>query len=82
MQYLDFDVYANVTKDLINTAKMIDFMTENKKDPADKPQRQIKKNTQLAPRYEIVELLKTARKAQDILFVHSVLDCAVLPIRI
>ena len=30
MQYLDFDVYANVTKDLINTAKMIDFMTENK----------------------------------------------------
>lgn len=41
-------------------------MTENKKDPADKPQRQIKKNTQLAPRYEIVELLKTARKAQDI----------------
>ena len=41
-------------------------MTENKKDPVVKPQRQIKKNTQLAPRYEIVELLKTARKAQDI----------------
>ena len=41
-------------------------MTENKKDPVVKPQRQIKKNTHLAPRYEIVELLKTARKAQDI----------------
>lgn len=41
-------------------------MTENRKDPAVKPQRQIKKNTQLAPRYEIVDLLKTARKAQDI----------------
>ena len=41
-------------------------MTENRKDPVVKPQRQIKKNTQLAPRYEIVELLKTARKAQDI----------------
>lgn len=41
-------------------------MTENKKDPVAKPQRQIRKNTQLAPRYEIVELLKTARKAQDI----------------
>ena len=41
-------------------------MTENRKDPVVKPQRQIKKNTQLTPRYEIVELLKTARKAQDI----------------
>lgn len=41
-------------------------MTESKKDPVAKPQRHIKKNTQLAPRYEIVELLKTARKAQDI----------------
>lgn len=29
-------------------------------------QRKIKKNTELGPRYEIVELLKTARKAQDI----------------
>lgn len=41
-------------------------MTEKKKDPVNKTQRHIKKNTQLAPRYEIVELLKTARKAQDI----------------
>lgn len=41
-------------------------MTENKKNAVVKPQRQIKKNTQLAPRYEIVELLKAARKAQDI----------------
>ena len=41
-------------------------MTDNKKDAAPKVHRQIKKNTQLAPRYEIVELLKTARKAQDI----------------
>ena len=28
--------------------------------------RKIKKNTELTPRYEIVELLKSARKAQDI----------------
>ena len=41
-------------------------MAEKKKDPVAKPQRQIRKNAQLAPRYEIVELLKTARKAQDI----------------
>lgn len=41
-------------------------MAENKKDTVVKPQRQIKKNTQLAPRYEIVELLKAARKTQDI----------------
>ena len=39
-------------------------MTENTKKAA--PQRKIKKNTELAPRYEIVELLKAARKAQDI----------------
>ena len=29
-------------------------------------QRKIKKNTELGPRYEIVDLLRTARKAQDI----------------
>lgn len=30
MQYLDMDVYANVTEELMKTAKMIDFMKENK----------------------------------------------------
>lgn len=30
MQYLDMEVYYEVTKDLFNAAKMIDFMTENK----------------------------------------------------
>ena len=52
-------------KPLTNSQK-VNFMSENKKDAAPKVQRHIKKNTQLAPRYEIVELLKTARKAQDI----------------
>ena len=41
-------------------------MAETKKDPVAAPQRHIKKNTQLTPRYEIVDLLKAARKAQDI----------------
>jgi len=30
------------------------------------PRRIVKKNTELAPRYELVEQLKAARKAQDI----------------
>lgn len=30
IQYLDMEVYAGVTEDLINTAKMIDFMIANK----------------------------------------------------
>ena len=30
IQYLDIDAYAHITHDLLNAAKMIDFMTENK----------------------------------------------------
>lgn len=39
-------------------------MNEEKK--ASAPHRIVKKNTELAPRYELVEQLKAARKAQDI----------------
>ena len=40
------------------------IMTENTQKAV--VQRKIKKNTELTPRYEVVELLKAARKAQDI----------------
>lgn len=30
IQYLDIDAYEHITQDLLNAAKMIDFMTENK----------------------------------------------------
>ena len=39
-------------------------MSEEKKGSA--PCRIVKKNTELTPRYELVEQLKAARKAQDI----------------
>lgn len=62
------DFYIIIMWSMNNYTKYIkvNFMTQNKKDPVNKPQRQSKKNAQLAPRYEIVNLLKTARKAQDI----------------
>ncbi len=40
-------------------------MDEVKSTPAPTPRRIIKKNTELAPRHELVEQLKAARKAQD-----------------
>jgi len=40
-------------------------MSEEKITPAPAPRRIVKKNTELAPRYELVEQLKAARKAQD-----------------
>ena len=41
-------------------------MSEEKITRAAMPRRIVKKNTELAPRYELVEQLKAARKAQDI----------------
>lgn len=41
-------------------------MNEEKMSSAQTPRRVIKKNTELAPRYELVEQLKAARKAQDL----------------
>ena len=41
-------------------------MKEEKITSAQAPRRIVKKNTELAPRYELVEQLKAARKAQDI----------------
>ena len=40
-------------------------MSEEKNTMAPTPRRIVKKNTELAPRYELVEQLKAARKAQD-----------------
>lgn len=41
-------------------------MSEEKTTLAKAPRRIVKKNTELTPRYELVEQLKAARKAQDI----------------
>ena len=40
-------------------------MSDVKSTQAPIPRRIVKKNTELAPRYELVEQLKAARKAQD-----------------
>jgi len=40
-------------------------MSEEKITSAPTPRRIVKKNTELTPRYELVEQLKAARKAQD-----------------
>jgi len=40
-------------------------MNEEKTTIVPTPRRIVKKNTELAPRYELVEQLKAARKAQD-----------------
>lgn len=40
-------------------------MSEHQTTQAPMPRRIVKKNTELAPRYELVEQLKAARKAQD-----------------
>lgn len=40
-------------------------MSEAKITSAQAPRRIVKKNTELTPRYELVEQLKAARKAQD-----------------
>ena len=41
------------------------MMSEEKITSVPTPRRIVKKNTELAPRYELVEQLKAARKAQD-----------------
>ena len=41
-------------------------MNEEKTTSMQAPRRIVKKNTELTPRYELVEQLKAARKAQDI----------------
>lgn len=41
-------------------------MNEEKTTSVQAPRRIVKKNTELTPRYELVEQLKAARKAQDI----------------
>jgi len=41
-------------------------MSEEKKTSAQVSRRIVKKNTELTPRYELVEQLKAVRKAQDI----------------
>lgn len=40
-------------------------MNEEKRTSVQTPRRVVKKNTELTPRYELVEQLKAARKAQD-----------------
>lgn len=41
-------------------------MNDKKNTSTQAPRRIVKKNTELTPRYELVEQLKAARKAQDI----------------